>query len=324
MGQRWPFVWLLVAPLALAAPTKPVTIHVTGAPLHEVARKLGDATGCMFFPMGGQSIDLSVDKLPLWDVLTKLEVENQIYATVQMGRVMLRDQAQPKEPTWATDWRRWGEWAIAYKPGPPGGGRLMMSPPSPTARSARLWVVGVRDATIDTVVIDAASAGKAKGNLQSKIHDAVMAPCREGVIELSIDTAAPKVSFRGHVGLKVPKTVERRVAVPAGDEVVDFAEGRLRIHVASRAQGTSRQIHVGWDGMGEPTSIGVEIVDENGQPVPDTGRGSSSGGSQGSSDRTVAVWTTGKRFAILTLASGAFTDETIPFRFDDVPLDPAP
>ncbi len=322
MRQRWPLVWLLVAPLALAAPTKPITIHVKGAQLHEVARQLGDATGCMFFPMASQPIDLSVDKLPLWDVLTKLEVENQIYATVQMGHIMLRDQVTPKEPTWASDWRRWGEWAIAYKPGPPGGGRLMMNPPSPTARSARLWVVGVRDATIDTVVIDAATVGKAKENLQSKIHDAVMGPCREGVIELSIDTAATRVSFRGHVGLKVPKTVERRVQVPAGDDVTDFAEGRLRIHVASRADGSGRQIHVGWDGMGERTSVGVAIVDENGQPVPVTGRGSSSSGSQGSDDRSVAAWTTGKRFAILTLASGAFTDETIPFRFDDVPLDP--
>jgi hypothetical protein len=240
---------------------------------------------------------------------------------------MLEPLGRTKEPSWATDWQRQGPWAVAYLPGP-GDGFSPMSPgdpPADTSRS-RLWLVGLVEYSVDHVIIDHATANKKSIAVTTSIAQPTFRACERTVIDLLVQppASAKAMSLQGRVVVKIPNTIERRLEVPFGDDIADFAMGRLRLHVGSApATAGKRNIHVSWDWMGVGHTLRVDIVDEHDVPTVSSGGGSSSGGSGGSEDRTIA-WTSGKRFAIIRLAGSTSTTQEIPFRFDDVAIEPTP
>jgi hypothetical protein len=324
--MRWPFAVVLAAQVAEA---QPVTVNVNG-PLSELATQLSASSPCRFMALGTGQVNLAMTNVSTWDVLAKLEAQHGIHSRLTGGTIFLEPNPRPSSPndpmlTWAKDWQRHRSWAIAYAPGPryrmtySGGGG-----PPPDERHARILLLGTQGYVIDKVVIERASAGKTTLSAETSIVTPSPWACDPATIDLTIKAAKSisTASVRGHVVVKLPRVAERRVAIPFNDDVVDIAEGRLRVHVASRPRGAGdREVYVSWDGMGEPTVLRVKIVDDKGQPVVSKSNSSSSSTSQGRETRVIA-WSSGTLYAVVTLPTKAAPlEEKIPFRFDNVVLD---
>lgn len=303
----------LISTAAAAAP-RPVTIKVKDAPLYDVARMLGEQTGCRIAGFAtAERVSLDVTNGTLWDVLAKLEVDYGILTQFRGGQLFLdkrgastRYWGLEPNPTWSRHWRGGSSgWAVALL------GDVVDT-------RARLVVLGVEGGAVDKLVIDKASAGARL--VKTAPLPVPFGACEPAAIPLELDAAAAKLTLRGHLVIKLPKLLERRVTVPLDDSVVDVAEGRLRLHVASKLERGARVVHVGWDGMGDPANVSVALVDDTDTPVPTSGRGSTSSNTMGSSDFTVAASLT-KLVVVVRLPGTATSEEKVRFRFDGEPLD---
>jgi hypothetical protein len=314
-----------LAGVAHAAPGA-ITLDVKNEQLSSLAAKLSQQSGCRIAAFNGPTVDLSVANASLWEVLSDLEAKQKIFSRVQYGTITLdpNGSARSNMPaqrgsflSWVTEWRSKGPWAIALV-----GGQGWSAPPPPQGESrARLMLIGQLPYSIDKLVIDAAVADKKPVKVTTNIRAASACHIAELDIVIPVPTVT-KLSLRGHLVLKTSKLIERKVEVPIDDRVVDIAEGRLRIHVASKPVGAQRDIHIGWDNMGETVQISADVVDDQGASVRSSGRGSGTSSSgQGYESRTVAA-TGGKLFVVLRIPGGPAADEKLPFKFDDEKLTP--
>jgi hypothetical protein len=320
--MRWlPLV--LVSSVAAAAPGQ-ISFKVTQGDLWDVSSKLSQASGCRvsWFGASRHKIDLDVTSASVWDVLAKLEIDHGVQTRFTFGgvsieaptagssgqRMMMAGDLKPP-PTWTKHWRVAGTHAVALLPAETGG------------RAARLIVLNQDAATIDRVVIERATAnGRTVTVTPGAISKAV--PCAPAIVELGLDSAPKKLSLKGYVVLQQPKTVERKIAVPLDDSVIDIAEGRLRVHVASRDRSGRREIHLGWDNMGDNVRVTAKLVDDQGAPITTTSHGSGSSSSGlGHESWTVAA-NPGKLYLVITLPSGSMVTEKLPFKFDNEPIEP--
>jgi hypothetical protein len=306
---------LLMSGVALAAP-KPISIKLQDAPLFDLARQLSDQSGCRVSAFGIDKLSFTAANLSLWEVLARLEAEHGIRTVFQRGGgISLEPRSSPPRssfnvleptPTWLRHWRSSPEWAVA-----------LLGDATPSR--ARLIVLGFDNASLDKVVIDKATAG-GKSITVAAGSPVTLTACEPGVVTLDLSTPAGKLTLRGHAVVKVPKVIEKRVQVPLDDRVVDLAGGRLRIHVASMAGSGSRTVMVNWDGMGVPVRVTTELVDDTGAPISASGRGSAFS-SSGQASQSWTVSSSAKVTAILRIPSTQTTDQKVPFRFDNEPLD---
>ncbi len=307
---------VLVAAVAEAAP-RPINIKVQNGHLFDIARQLSDQSGCRVTAFGTAKLDLDVSNATLWDALARLEVDHQIRIGFRGGQILLDPKGTPvtssfstldPQPSWTRHWRGALEWAVALLG-------------DHTKARARLVVLGLTNGTIDKVVIDKASSGGKPIKVAPGLPVALSA-CDPGVVILDLDSEVKKLSLRGHVIVKVPKVIEKRVAVPLDNSVVDIAEGRLRIHVASMpASNGRREVLINWDGMGSSVRVTTELVDDTGAPVKTSGRGSGYS-SSGQAHESYSVPATARVTAILRIPGTATSDAKIPFKFDNETLDP--
>ncbi len=319
-------ILVALAGVARAAPGT-ITLDVKNESLSDLATKLSRQSGCRVAAFGGPTVDLSVANASLWEVLAELEAKQKIFSRVQYGTITLdlNGSARSNHPaqrgsflSWVSEWRSKGPWAIALV----GGSGWSSAPPPQGESRARLLFIGQVPYSIDKLVIDAAAADKKPVKVTSTAHS--VSACHIAELEITIPVpAVTKLSLRGHLALKVTKLVERKIEVPMDDRVADLAEGRLRVHVASKPFGSGqRDVHVGWDNMGDPVQITVDVVDEQGNSVRAGGRGSGTMGSgQGYESRTVPAGG-GKLFVVLKIPGGPAADEKLPFKFDDEKLAP--
>ena len=308
---------VLMAAVADAAP-RPINIKVQNGQLFDIARQLSDQSGCRVTAWGTAKLDLDVTNATLWDALARLEVDHQIKTGFRTGgQIILEPKGSPTansfaaidpQPSWTKHWRGALEWAVALL-----GDRAK-------AR-ARLVLLGLSNGTIDKVVIDKATSGGKALKVAPGLPVSLSA-CEPGTVILDLDSDVKKLSLRGHVLVKVPKVIEKRVVVPLDDSVVDLAEGRLRIHVASMPPSNGRrEVMINWDGMGTAVRVTTELVDDTGAPVKTSGRGSGFS-SSGQAHESYSVPASAKVTAILRIPSSATSDEKIPFKFDNETLDP--
>lgn len=306
---------LLMSGVALAAP-RPISIKLQDAPLFELARQLSDQSGCRVSAFGIDKISFTVANLSLWEILAKLEADHGVRSVFQRGGgISLETKPGPPRssfnvleppPTWLKHWRSSPEWAVALL-GDVAGSR------------ARLVLLGFENATLDKVTIDKAATGGKSINVATG-SPVTLTACEPGVVTVDLPTPATKLTLRGHAVIKVPVVIEKRVQVPLDDSVVDLAEGRLRLHVASLPGSGSRTVMVNWDGMGVPVRVSAELVDDTGAPISASGRGSTfSSSGQASQSWTVAA--SAKVTAILRIPSTLTSEHKVPFRFDNEPLD---
>ncbi len=306
---------------ALAAPP-PITIQLKGGSVRDLAKVLESATSCHVMPMSAAPITLSVTNKPIWQVLSKLETAG-LRARIEHGMISLTPHGFGHYPSWVTDWHGHGAWATALVPGRGGGLFLRSGAAKP---HVRLWLLGFEPYTFDKVVIERATSKRRPFQVTTRAPTFPPQPCDPASIDLELDlpSTARRVSLRGYIQVHTQATAIRKVEIPFDDSVVDVAEGRLRVHVASRPgrQPGYRRVHVGWDNMGDPATVKVTIVDGAGKPVHANTRGSGSSGSAGHQDQGFQ-WITGKRYAILELptAKGGNT-EKIPFRFTNQSIVP--
>lgn len=306
---------LLITGTAAAAP-KSISIKVQNGQLFDVARQLSDQSRCRVSAFGIDKVTFDVANVTLWDALAKLEADHGIRTVFQRGGgISLETKSGPARssfnvldpaPTWVKHWRSSPEWAVALLG-------------DSSATRARLVVVGFENATVDKVVIDKASAGGRAITLATGVPVTLTA-CEPSAIVLDLPAPSTKLSVRGHVVARVPKQIEKRVVVPLDDSVVDIAEGRLRIHVASVLGNGARTVMVNWDGMGTPVRVTTELVDDTGAAVSASSRGSGYS-SSGQASQSWSVPSSAKVTAILRIPSAATSEVKIPFRFDNEPLD---
>jgi len=318
--RRVSLLLLALIGAADASPKGGITLHVKNASLQDVATQLSAASPCRVIPLGVARVTLSLDNKSLWEVLARLETDANVSSTIEHGMINLNDTPR-SNLSWANDWRTRGPWAIAYAPG--AGGLMMTRGGVPAVTDAHLSLIGLQPYKVEKIVVERAVAGRKPFKVTAKLPMFPPMPCDTVTIGLELDVppTTQRVSVRGYIVAEIPSTQTRRVEVPFDDSVVDLAEGRLRIHVASRPSSGGREIYVGWDSLGDQVTIGVKIVDERDLPIQSSGGGSGSGGSQG--HRSIyTTWTSGKRYAILTLPSGVSTRDKIPFRFDNMPVKP--
>jgi hypothetical protein len=303
---------------ALAAPP-PISIKVQNGSLYDVSRQLSEASGCRVTAFGNATVDLDITNATLWDVLAKLEVDYGIATRFRRAgqQIVLEPKGRPSmpsfdifpsNPTWTKNWRSANGWASALLPG------------QGATKRAQLALVGHESFTVEKVVIERAAMGAKAIKVTAGVPVSA-GVCEPAVIELDLETDAKKLSLRGHVVIKQAKRIEKKVQVPLDDSVVDLAEGRLRIHIASRPSNGQREIHIGWDGMGESVKVDVQLVDEQGAPIRTNGRGSGYS-SSGQGHEKFTLTPSGKLFVILKLPSKTTTEEKIPFRFDNESLAP--
>ncbi len=305
---------LLIPGTAAAAPTR-ISIKVQNGQLFDVARQLSDQSGCRISVFVGHNVTFDVANVSLWHALAKLEAAHGIRTMFQRGGgILLETKSGPPSalnvldpaPTRVKHWRSSPEWAVALLG-------------DSSATRARLALVGFESATVDKVIIDKASANGSAITLATGVPVTLTA-CEPGSIVLDLPAPSTKLSVRGYVVVKVPKQIEKRVVVPLDDSVVDIAEGRLRIHVASMLGTGSRTVMVNWDGMGTPVRVTTELVDETGAQIFASSRGSAYS-SSGQSTQSWSVPSSTKVTVILRIPSAATNEVKVPFRFDNEPLD---
>lgn len=324
-GMRWlPVLLLSLSGVSSAAPGQ-ITLKVQQGDLWDVASKLAQASGCRisWFGASRHKIDLDVTAASVWEVLAKLEVDHGVVSRFSWSgitmevpisgqKVMSRGDLEPP-PTWTRHWRVAGTQAVALLPGDPASG----------GRTARLVVLDQDATTIDRVVIERATANGRKLTVTPGAGRATQA-CAPSVIDLALDGAPTKLSLRGHVVLQRATSIVHKIEVPLDDRVVDLSEGRLRVHIASSPRNTGREIHLGWDGMGEATRVTAKLVDEQGAPVTTAGHGSGYGSNGMGHERWTVSASPGKLFLIVSMPSRKTVTEKLPFRFDNEPIAPAP
>lgn len=306
---------LLISGVAAAAPG-PITLKVKDAPLHEIARKLAEQSGCRIMGFAAQAkASVDVTNATLWEVLAKLETTDGIYTQFRGSQIVLdTQQAQSRvswalspAPTWTRHWRAGASgWAVALLG-------------DTTGTRARLAVLGLSSGTIDKVTIAAAISNGKPLKATAGVPVALTA-CDPAVVSIELGGAPTKLTLRGQLAIKLPTVVERRIAVPLDDSVVDIAEARLRVHIASSLEAGNRSIHVGWDALGARVKIEAQLVDDQDQVVNAHGRGSSSMGTMGSESFTVPGTAT-KLFVLLKMPGSGTVEEKVTFRFDNEPLD---
>ena len=306
---------LLMSGVALAAP-RPISIKLQDAPLFDLARQLSDQSGCRVSAFGIDKVSFTAANLSLWEVLAKLEADHGIRTVFQRGGgISLETKTSPPRssfnaldptPTWLKHWRSSPEWAVALLG-------------DASAARARLVILGFENATVDKVVIDKASTGGKAINVATGVP-ITMTACEPGAVVLDLPAPATKLTLRGYAVVKVPKVIEKRVQVPLDDTVVDIAEGRLRLHVATMPMNGARIVMVNWDGMGVPVRVTTELVDDTGKPINASGRGSAFS-STGQASQSWTVASSAKVTAILRIPSAQTSEQKVPFRFDNEPLD---
>jgi hypothetical protein len=315
-------VAIVLATVSVAG-AQPISVDVNGS-VRDLATHLSTVTSCRVVAMGNESVNVKMANVSLWDVLAKTEAQHGIRSTIDMGMIRLESGTAQRPNrigaalSWTKDWQRFKAFAVGYAPGSRWG--------ASGERIARLLVLNTEHYSIEKVVFDSATADGAKIS-PSHTVDAASRPCEAATIELKLPVAATvtKVSLRGHVIARIAATVERRVAVPMNDDVVDLKEGRLRIHIASEPAGAGhRKVYVGWDSLGESMApIKVELVDDKGAPLSSGSQGSSRGGGQGRETRKVAWNGMGTIYAVIKIPKpGTGTEYKLPFKFDNVPIDP--
>ncbi|MBA2540765.1 MAG: hypothetical protein H0V17_14090, partial [Deltaproteobacteria bacterium] len=126
MRIGWPFLVLILMSGTLSAAPKQISIKVQKAPLHDVARKLSDASGCTVTAFGTTTLDLDITNGTLWDALAKLEVDHGVVSRFRGRSILLEPKGSSTgasfgtitpNPTWTKHWRAVGSWAVALLPG---------------------------------------------------------------------------------------------------------------------------------------------------------------------------------------------------------------
>lgn len=301
--------------VAVAAP-RTITLKVQDAPLYDVSRKLAEQSGCRIMGFTHTAkVTLDVTNATLWDVLAKLEIDFGIQTQFRGSQIVLEQGAGQSRSYWGIDPQP--TWSRHWKGGAGGWATAVVGDTVDTR--AKLAILGLDAGTVEKITFDKAVSGGKNLKVSPGVPIQIN-PCEPAVVILDFDSAPKKLTLRGHALVRIPKQIEKRVAVPLDNSIVDIAEGRLRLHIGSKVDPNYRKIHVGWDGMGEQVKVSVALVDDQNKPVSTSGRGTSSSMAMGSEDFTVDASLT-KLFVVLKIPGTATTDEKVLFRFDNETLD---